>query len=75
MLNKTAVINGAVTAPHNYEYRKTHDVRIPFGIAAIKERGISLPEESFTYGRANRPQTPIQGIIANNFGEAAGSTL
>ena len=50
-------------------------MRIPFGIAAIKERGISLPEESFTYGRANRPQTPIQGIIANNFGEAAGSTL
>ena len=33
-----------------------------------------MPNE-FTYGRANRPQTPINGIIGNRFGEEAGSML
>ena len=27
------------------------------------------------YGRANRPQTPIDGIICNKFGEAAAGQL
>ena len=66
-----------VTAKQFYDYRKDHDARIPFGISALKthHRGISLPNEGFTYGRANRPQTPIMGIIGNNFGEAAGANL
>lgn len=66
-----------VTAKQFYDYRKDHDSRIPFGISALKthHRGISLPNEGFTYGRANRPQTPIMGIIGNNFGEAAGANL
>ena len=66
-----------VTAPQFKEFRKQNDVRIPFGVSALKthNRGISLPNEGFTYGRANRPQTPIMGIIGNNFGEAAGENL
>lgn len=66
-----------VTATQFRNYRKDHDVRIPFGVSALKthNRGISLPNEGFTYGRANRPQTPIMGIIGNNFGESAGENL
>jgi len=63
----------AVTAPQNREYRNTHDARIPFGV--IKQKGVALPEENFTYGRANRPSTPINGLIANSYGEYAGSGL
>ena len=36
---------------------------------------MSLPNETFTYGRRNRPQTPINGIIGNVFGEEACSHL
>tara|TARA_B110000914_G_C15170160_1_gene312440 strand:+ start:236 stop:385 length:150 start_codon:yes stop_codon:yes gene_type:complete len=49
------VIKGATTAIDNREFRKINDVRIPFGLDALHKRGISLPEESFSYGRANRP--------------------
>lgn len=77
LLNYKAVIGGNVTAPQNYMFRKSHDYRIPFGMSALKSSGaqISLPEEQFTYGRPNRPQTPIDGIIRNNFGESAGHNL
>ena len=60
------------------DYRKTNDVRMSIGHSALlnkKNRGISLPTEGFTYGRANRPQTPVQGIIAGSFGEQAGDML
>ena len=77
LLNYKAVIDGNVTAPQNYVYRKSHDYRIPFGMNALKQSGvqITLPEEQFTYGRPNRPQTPIDGIIRNNFGEGATKNL
>jgi hypothetical protein len=70
-------MGGMVTAPQFKDFRRNNDVRIPFGVSALKthNRGISLPNEGFTYGRANRPQTPIMGIIGNNFGEAAGENL
>ena len=72
-LNKKAVIQGQVTAKDNYEFRKHHDSRIPFGVSALQNnrRHVSLPQEGFTYGRRNRPQTPIDGIIGNNYGEEA----
>ena len=46
-------------------------------MSALKSSGvqISLPEEQFTYGRPNRPQTPIDGIIRNNFGKSATSNM
>ena len=77
LLNYRAVIDGNVTAPQNYVYRKSHDARVPFGMSALKSSGykISLPDEQFTFGRPNRPQTPIEGIIRNNFGESAGRNL
>jgi hypothetical protein len=33
--------------------------------------GKYLPDMHFTYGRANRPATPVGGIIRNEFAEAA----
>ena len=74
-LNKRAILDGMITAKDNYKYRKTHDNRIPFGLDALKTRGLSLPNETFTYGRRNRPQTPVKGIILNHYGETAGNEL
>lgn len=74
-LNYRAVIDGAVTSPDNYKYRKVNDVRIPVGIAASKIRGISLPNDGFAYGRANRPNTPVDPVISNAFGEGASANL
>ena len=70
-LNKFAVVGGMVTSKDNYVFRKTHDARIPFGLNALKARGMSLPSGQFRYGRANRPQTPVKGIILNQYGETA----
>ena len=70
-LNKFAVVGGMVTSKDNYQFRKTHDARIPFGLNALKTKGNSLPNEAFRYGRANRPQTPVKGIILHKYGETA----
>jgi hypothetical protein len=74
-LNKFAVVGGMVTSKDNYAWRKTHDARIPFGLNALKQRGVSLPNETFCYGRANRPQTPVKGILLNAYGETAREDL
>ena len=66
-LNKKAAMAGLVTSKDVMDYRKSNDVRMSFGMSSAlnkQKRGISLPNEGFTYGRANRPQTPVQGIIA-----------
>jgi len=34
-----------------------------------------LPGGDFCYGKRNRPQTPVGGILSNYYGEAAGSEL
>lgn len=55
------------------EFRRSNDARIPFGI--IKDKILNLPEASTSYGRKNRAQTPVNQIIGNNFGTAAGQHL
>ena len=40
-----------------------------------KKRDLSLPADNFTFGKANRPQTPINGIICNDFGETSAQAL
>ncbi len=34
-------------------------------------KAIRLPEESFTYGKALRPSTPIRDVVANFYGDVA----
>lgn len=56
-LNKMSLKNGAVTAQDQYKFRTKNDARIPFGV--MNEKPILLPDESFTFGRRNRPPTPV----------------
>ena len=41
----------------------------------VKPKVNKLPGEEFSFGRANRPQTPVDGIIRNDFGEESVSQL
>jgi hypothetical protein len=65
--------NGSVTAKDQYQFRSSHDARIPFGV--LNEKHIMLPSDSFTFGKRNRPQTPVNAIISNTFGEQAGNEM
>ena len=60
------------------KFRKDHDVRI------IKKRGdcgslgrmasvgaILMNEHNASFGRPNRPQTPVKGIITGDYGSVA----
>jgi len=66
-LNKMSIREGKFTAPHQSQFRTSHDARIPFGV--INEKVISLPGLDHSFGRPNRPQTPVAGIVSNNYGE------
>jgi|688.fasta_scaffold516638_1 hypothetical protein len=61
--------NGAFTAPQYNEFRKNNDARIHLG--RVRDQKHTLPDTYFVYGKQNRPQTPVGGIIANEFGERA----
>ena len=54
-LNKKAVHAGNVTAKDNFKFRMSNDARIPFGLSALSQKRMYLPNETFCYGRANRP--------------------
>jgi len=58
--------SGNFTAPQFNEFRKVHDARIRYGL--IKTQVNMLPEKEFVYGKQNRPQTPVGGILSNEFG-------
>ena len=78
-INKFAVCGGMVTSRDFIKYKKEHEssnFRIAFGLSSLKVRDNSVPfAQSFSYGRANRPQTPVKGIILNSYGETAGAQL
>ena len=57
-LNKKAAMAGLFSQKDANDFKKNNDARMSLGMssALIKQkRGISLPNEGFTYGRANRP--------------------
>ena len=45
--------------------RVNANAKITYG--QVREKTKMLPESSFTYGRPNRPQTPVNGIIKYDY--------
>jgi hypothetical protein len=68
-LNKMSVKSGSVTSKDVNKFRQSNDARITFGV--LPEKSIMLINEAQVYGKRNRPQTPVNGIIAHDYGEAA----
>lgn len=69
-LNKMSLKSKAVTAHDQYNFRSKNDARIPFGV--MTEKSVYLPTDTFTFGRRNRPPTPVNAVIENYFGYKAG---
>ena len=75
-MNKKSVIGGVVDNRELTSFRKNNDIRMQtHKLWNPKKVDGVLKPEGFIYGRANRPQTPVDGIIANNFGETAAQAL
>ena len=56
------------------DFRKNVDIKQKIKHGVI-DRRIYLPKEDFTYGKPNRPPTPIKDIINNNYGNLAEITI
>ena len=56
------------------DFRKNVDIKQKIKHGSI-DRRIYLPKEGFTYGKPNRPPTPIKDIINNNYGNLAEITI
>ena len=52
------------------DFRKNIDIKQKIKRGSL-DRKIYLPHEGFTYGKPNRPPTPIKDIINNNYGTLA----
>lgn len=70
-LNKMGLRNGITDAKDVKEFRQTHDARIEPTIGERARRRQHSVPETIAFGKANRPTTPINGIIANYYGETA----
>jgi len=70
-LNKAVLKEGATNAAANRALRTRHDIKIVQKTQrSVASRGTTnLPIENMAFGKANRPQTPVGGIIMNNYGE------
>ena len=68
-LNKMCIKEKATDAKANREFRNHHDARIPYGV--VNQKHNRMPSSDFIFGKANRPQTPVDTIISNRYGEAA----
>lgn len=64
---------GATNAASNRATRAGFDVKMKQ--KQVRHGSMQLPGEEHTYGRALRPQTPVDVVMANAFGEAASAEL
>ena len=69
-INKLAIKMNAANYKSFKDFRKNVDIKQKIKRGNI-DRNIYLPPEGFTYGKANRPITPIKDVINNNYGNRA----
>ena len=74
-LNKVVLREGATNAADNRAKRANHDLKLQPKYTARSSVSTSMPNASQAFGRANRPQTPVNGIINNAYGERESEVL
>mmetsp|Transcript_30468 Transcript_30468/g.37513 ORF Transcript_30468/g.37513 Transcript_30468/m.37513 type:complete len:240 (+) Transcript_30468:15-734(+) len=72
-LNKAVLREKATNAASNRVSRASYDLKLKQ--KQTRHASVRLPTEEHTYGRALRPQTPVEVVMANAFGEAASADL
>ncbi|XP_046845424.1 cilia- and flagella-associated protein 77-like [Xenia sp. Carnegie-2017] len=68
-LNKMAVQAGLTSAPEQYQFRATHDVKVSSG---SKERSLNKLKKippSAVFGISRRPSTPVFDLLAHKYQE------
>lgn len=70
-LNKMSIKEGVIDAKQQKDFRQTNDARIDSFIGNISRRRQQSVPENVAFGKANRPSTPINGIISNYYGVTA----
>lgn len=68
VLNKVSIKEKATNAHTQYSFRQSIDIRLK---EPAKDKGLYLPEEEFTYGRGNRPSTPMKAVMSGFYGDVA----
>jgi len=66
-LNKLSVREGLSTSKAFRSYRKSKDAYLPQHNPSFSLKLI-LPEESYSYGVPNKPSTPMDSIMGNEYG-------
>ena len=70
-LNKMSIKEGVIDAKQQKDFRQSNDARIDSFIGNISRRRQQSVPENVAFGKANRPSTPINGIISNYYGVTA----
>jgi len=55
-----------VSSKQFYDFRKRNDAREKL-VQRKTQLAILLPEEQFRYGIRNRPSTPIERVVSNDY--------
>jgi hypothetical protein len=66
-----SIKEGIIDAKQQKDFRQTNDARIDSFIGNISRRRQQSVPENVAFGKANRPSTPINGIISNYYGVTA----
>jgi len=67
MLNKMSIKEGLSTSKAFRSARKLKDTLAPSHHASLSLR-MMLPEEAYSYGIPNKPSTPMESVIGNEYG-------
>ena len=67
-LNRLSIKDKAVTCHTQYNFRQFTDARLK---EKVRDKGIVLPEEEFTYGKGNRPSTPVKAVVQGFYSDVA----
>ena len=70
-LNKVVLKEGATSAAQNRALRANHDMKVQSTTGRKTNQTVLNSSDGMVFGRANRPQTPVNGIISNTYGEGS----
>ena len=63
-----AIKSRATTARAQTAFRRTFNAGLPRLQQKYKDNNIYVPEEAFSFGKPNRPSTPVGDVVSNYYG-------
>ena len=61
----------ATTSRAQTAFRRTNNSNLPRLVHKFPDDRVFLPEEEHSYGRPNRPSTPVGDVVSNYYGDVA----